>query len=105
MEINFCQQVPDLPKYWTSERGKVFEIVDGFLDTLPPTFISNQGYLYVKAEGEKYYQPVHRLVAASWLESQSKKKKAVLHIDGKRENCDVDNLKYVSIKRYKKRNM
>jgi hypothetical protein len=86
--VEIWKQIPDLPGYSVSNKGRVKKDSTGQIMVLS----QNGGYCRITIS-----KHVHRLVANAFLDKPSDETKCwVDHIDGNRSNNDVSNLRWVT---------
>ncbi len=68
-----------------------------FSETVLVPSLNRKGYLkvYLSMKSKKYTKSVHRIVAESFIENPNGKK-TVNHIDGNKENNNVENLEWAT---------
>jgi hypothetical protein len=86
--VEIWKQIPDLPGYSVSNKGRVKKDSTGQIMVLS----KNGGYCRITIS-----KHVHRLVADAFLKKPENKERCwVDHIDGDRSNNDVSNLRWVT---------
>ena len=82
--------------------GKHYITNDGAIYSIKNNIImkrTNDGHDYLKVniwyEGEKHYQKIHKLVYAAW-NSHEQEGKVIDHIDGKKYNNHISNLRLIT---------
>lgn len=96
------RMIPRFPNYFISKSGVLYNNKTGKF--IKPTNINNGYYptISINDQAGRYSsrsQALHRLVAFAWLENTDYTKYNILdHIDGNKQNYQVNNLRWVSYK-------
>lgn len=88
--------IKDFPNYYVTETGDVYSRFTGRILKKKLSLAKN-GYLRVNVcrNHKKYIKLVHRLVAETFIPNP-KKKHDVNHIDGNKQNNNVENLEWAT---------
>ncbi len=91
--------VPEFPNLSCDEKGR---ISTNYIDTKNKysEYINYKGYLIsrIKTNGKSFIRMKHRVIASTWLPN-FKKTNDVNHIDGNKENNNIENLESVTHKK------
>ena len=96
LNINFIVEIPNFDRYFVDMLGNVYSEKRGDMRKLKPVH-DGWGYFQVKLckNGKEYTKKVHRLVAETFLHNP-KNKKQVDHINGKKGDNRLKNLRWVT---------
>ena len=85
--------IPGMPGYYANKEGKVFSVI-----CLEP-YVDSDGYVRVNVfiDGKKKRPGIHSIIAKTFIEKTSPDQTLVRHLDGSRQNNNIENLAWGTV--------